>query len=382
VSTWAVVVAAGRGTRFGGESNKVYALLGGKTVLAHALERLEHSGVFDGMVLVHGDGELGYARASAARLSATVLYVPGGSSRTASVYNGLKALPDSADIVAVHDGARPLCPPDVIARCIDSARTRGSGVAASAVRDTIKRVDEQGVVLETPPRAELRAVKTPQCFRMPALLRHYERAIAEGWQATDDAQIAERCGEKVLLVPCSEDNLKITTPEDIRIAEALLGIRKLPRTGVGFDVHALVPGRKLILCGVAIPHETGLAGHSDADVATHALMDALLGACGMGDIGAHFPDTDPAYKDADSLELLRKVMAMLREQGHEVVNVDLIIMAQRPKLSPYRDNMRDNIAMAMRLDPAYVNIKMTTTERLGFIGREEGIAAQAVATVT
>ncbi len=205
---------------------------------------------------------------------------------------------------------------------------------------------------------------------------------AEGWDTTDDAGVAEMCGLTVRLVPCGEDNIKITGPEDIRVAEALLGARRVHRVGTGFDVHALAKGRKLILCGVEIPHETGLDGHSDADAAAHAVIDALLGACALGDIGMLYPDTDERYLGADSMMLLRDTAGRARGAGFTVDNIDVTIIAQRPKLSPYREAMRGQLAQALTLPVSAVNVKMKTAERLGFIGREEGIAAQAIAGVT
>ena len=378
---WAVVVAAGRGARFGGGVNKVYAALAGRPVLAYSLDNIAMSGVFDGIVVVHAPGEDALARMAVSDAKLPVLLVEGGERRQDSVARGLDVLPPETRIVAVHDGARPLAPPELFARCVAVARECGSGVAASPVRDTVKRVCGEETVLDTPDRNMLRAAKTPQCFRLGLLRAAYDEAREMRWDVTDDAQAVELSGNAVRLVPCGEDNIKITRAEDIRVAEAYMGITEMPRVGMGYDAHRLVQGRNLVLCGVRIPHEKGLEGHSDADVAAHAVSDALLGAAGVGDIGMLFPDTDASYKDADSMAMLENVVSCLRERGFKPSNIDVTIIAQRPKLSPYREAMAQGVARAAGLDVSCVCVKMTTTEHMGFTGREEGIAAQAVAVI-
>ena len=289
--------------------------------------------------------------------------------------------------MAIHDGARPLVTADVIARTLESAQKFGSGVAAVALKDTVKRVDEDSVVVDTPPRDKLRAVQTPQTFEA-GLIRKAHAAYALGERATDDAALAERMGVAVHLTEGDVENIKLTTPEDMLLARQVILKREgqkeekpMMRIGHGYDVHRLVENRKLILCGVEIPYTLGLLGHSDADVALHALMDALLGAAALGDIGRHFPDTDPAYKGADSGKLLDHVVALLEEKGYTVGNVDVTIICQRPKLKDYIEQMRENVARHLKVDIDCVNIKATTTEKLGFEGEGLGISSHAVACI-
>ena len=305
------------------------------------------------------------------------------------MYRGIKACSEEAKIIAIHDGARPLVTRDVIARTIDSAKEHGSGVAAVMLKDTIKRVDEQGCVIDTPIRDTLRAVQTPQTFDAKLIRAAHERfkhGNEAGLRATDDAMLAEWMGHTVRLTDGDVENIKLTTPEDMLLAGEVLVRRgeakkegATMRIGHGYDVHRLVEGRKLILCGVEIPHTVGLLGHSDADVAYHALTDALLGAAAMGDIGRHFPDTDPQYKGADSGKLLDHVMELIFAKGYVVGNVDVTIICQRPKLKDYIEQMRENVAAHLKVDIGCVNVKATTTEKLGFEGEGLGISTHAVA---
>ena len=276
---------------------------------------------------------------------------------------------------------------EVIARTLESAKKYGSGVAAVPLKDTVKRVNEGGVVVDTPPRDALRAVQTPQTFEAE-LIRRAHAAYALGERATDDAALAERMGVEVRLTEGDVENIKLTTPEDMLLARQVILRREgqkeekpMVRIGHGYDVHRLTEDRKLILCGVEIPYTLGLLGHSDADVALHALMDALLGAAALGDIGRHFPDTDPAYKGADSGKLLDHVVALLEEKGYAVGNVDVTIICQRPKLKDYIEQMRQNVARHLKVDADCVNIKATTTEKLGFEGEGLGISSHAVACI-
>ncbi|MCL1964590.1 MAG: 2-C-methyl-D-erythritol 4-phosphate cytidylyltransferase [Firmicutes bacterium] len=375
MSVWALIMAAGSGARMGLGHNKVLAPLAGMPVLARSAAAF--NGLVDGKIIVTRAEDMEAVRAMLP--SETV--VRGGKTRQQSVLRGLEALPARAEIVLVHDAARPLVTRRVIERCIASARAHGSGVAGVPVKDTIKRVDSHGAVWETPPRAALRAAQTPQAFGVVTLRAAIEALEARGEIATDDAAAIEASGGTVYMVEGAETNLKLTTPEDLRMAEWMLGDGPRGRVGHGYDAHRLVAGRPLILCGVTIPYEKGLLGYSDADVATHALMDALLGAAALGDIGCLFPDNDPAYKGISSMLLLRKVARLLREKGFSIGNADVTIVAQRPKLSPYRDAMVRAVAAALTIPPAAVNIKATTTEGLGFEGEGLGICAFAVSMI-
>lgn len=383
----AVIVAAGRGTRMGLERNKVLYPIGGAPIIVHTVRAFADSGLFDGgIVVVTGEGDMEEMRAMMARAGLDVTLVPGGADRQESVYHGIEACPPAAQIIAIHDGARPLVTREVILRTIESAKAYGSGVAAVPLKDTVKRIGVDGTVVDTPARDMLRAVQTPQTFSA-ALIRQAHAACQNGERATDDAMLMERMGHAVRLTEGDVENIKLTTPEDMLLTEQVLArrgaIRKektgMIRIGHGYDVHRLVEGRELILCGVHVPHTLGLLGHSDADVALHALTDALLGAAAMGDIGRHFPDTDPQYKGADSGMLLDHVMELIWEKGYVVGNVDVTIICQRPKLKDYIEQMRDNVAAHLRVDADCVNVKATTTEKLGFEGEGLGISTHAVA---
>ena len=358
--------------------NKTLAALGGETVLERSVRAFD--GLTDGVVVVYRAEDEETVRA----LRLPAVLAPGGDTRQASVLSGLHALPEDAEIVLVHDAARPFVSRETIKRCVESARKYGSGVAAIPVTDTIKRADENGRVLETLPRETLWAMQTPQAFRAAELRAAIETLQARGESATDDARAMEACGHTVRLVEGEAGNIKLTRPEDLAIARARIEKGRgetMLRTGHGYDAHRLVEDRKLILCGVEIPYEKGLLGHSDADVALHALMDALLGALALGDIGGHFPDSDAKYKGVSSMLLLREVAALLAAQGAAVNNVDVTILAQRPKLKPYIEQMRRNVAGALQIDVSRVSVKATTTEGMGFEGEGLGISAHAVALV-
>lgn len=389
----AVIVAAGRGTRMGLSINKVFARVGGMTVLERTIRVFaQYARVDGGIVVVATPGEEEKVRSllgEAGLLTRVKAVVTGGADRQASVFAGLRALGTREGMVLIHDGARPFVTGALIDRCIDSVCAYGSGVAAVPLKDTIKEIDEQGMAVRTPPREQLRAVQTPQAFELPLILAAHEQVEKTGIRATDDAALVEMMGQKVALVDGEVENIKITTPEDLdlgeRIAQKQDGKERRQmqtmRIGHGYDVHRLVEGRALILCGVHVPHSRGLLGHSDADVATHALMDALLGAAAMGDIGRHFPDTDPAYQDADSLVLLDHVMELLTQAGYTVGNVDMTLIAQQPKLKDFIPRMRENLARRLHVEEDCVNVKATTTEKLGFEGEQLGISAHAVACI-
>ena len=383
MKTIAVMACGGSGSRMNAGINKILLPLAGKTVIRRSLEAFD--GLIDEMVLSVRPGDEPLIRQEAA-LSG-VLYpvrmVPGGSTRQESVLNGLKSvLWDPEDVVLVHDAARCLVEPDLIRRVIASCRQSGSGVPAVPAVSTFKLCDESGHVTRTLPRASLYEIQTPQGFGGAALLRASLDAASGGLAVTDDASVMENAGYSVKIVPGSVRNVKLTTPEDYMNVESMLN-RSAPslRIGTGYDVHRLVENRKLILCGVEIPFELGLLGHSDADVALHALMDAMLGAAALGDIGRHFPDSDPQYKGISSLLLLKKTAELLQRSGYCLVNADVTIIAQKPKLLPYIPQMRENVAGAVSCRPDAISIKATTTEQLGFEGRMEGISAQAVCLI-
>ncbi len=379
----AVIVAAGRGTRMGLERNKVLYPLCGEPIIVHTVRAFE--ALFEGhVVVVTGRDDVSEMKEMLASAGLAAKVVEGGADRQESVLRGLEACDEQAEIIAIHDGARPLVTQKVIERTIESAKRYGTGVAAVPLKDTVKRVNEAGVVIETPRRDALRAVQTPQTFEASLIRRAHTQG---GERATDDAALVERLGVEVRLTEGDVENIKLTTPEDMLLAEQVL-LKRLGRKennamriGQGYDVHRLVEGRKLILCGVEVPYEKGLLGHSDADVAYHALMDALLGAAALGDIGRHFPDTDPRYKGADSGMLLDHVVELLEEKGYQVGNVDVTIVCQRPKLKDYIEQMRTNVARHLKVDLDCVNVKATTTEKLGFEGEGLGISSQAVACI-
>ena len=302
-------------------------------------------------------------------------FVIGGKERYESVQRALGSL-EGADIVLVHDGARPLVSKDIIKKCIEQTARLGSAVVGVKAKDTVKYCDGNEVV-HTPDRSRLWQVQTPQGFNYEKLKLAY-REVSDN--VTDDAQVYENAGNAVYMLEGEYSNIKLTTADDITLAKAFLGERKM-RIGNGFDVHAFSDNRRLILCGEEIEYEKGLLGHSDADDAVHALMDAMLGAAGMRERGYYCPETDPEYKGADSIALLKRVNQMLKELGYTVGNADITIIAQAPKLSPYIENMKKNLADALGIPHEDICVKATTTERLGFTGRKEGIAAQAVVLI-
>lgn len=389
----AVLAAAGSSSRMG--QDKLFMSFGGKSVVRRAAEAI--APFAQEKIAVCAPESL--QRMSRELEGTGFRVVPGGSSRALSVAAALKEL-EGGGIVLVHDGARPFVTPSVIEGCIETARRHGSAVAAVPCKDTVRRCSF-GRAAACFKRSEMYQMQTPQCFGLEKLKRAYSHMDANALAAcTDDAAVYEAAGEEIYLSPGDYANIKITTPEDAVFARALCpdsrseesacqadagdantyngdnGENKM-RIGNGFDVHALVKGRRLVLCGVEIPHETGLEGHSDADVALHALMDAMLGAAGLSDIGQCFPDNDPQYKNADSMKLLEKVADMLKMRALRVSSADITVIAQAPKLSPYISDMRANIAKALQLPQDRANVKATTTERLGFTGRKEGIAAMA-----
>jgi 2-C-methyl-D-erythritol 4-phosphate cytidylyltransferase / 2-C-methyl-D-erythritol 2,4-cyclodiphosphate synthase len=376
--TVALVAAAGRGSRFGGDRPKQYAALAGMPVLRRTLAALRGVPEIDAMrCIVHPDDGDAY-REAVAGLD-LLAPVPGGASRQESVRFGLESLADAPPaIVLIHDAARPFVDRPLVLRLLRALSSADGAIPGRPVTDTLTRVAD-GRTAGSIDRAGLVRAQTPQAFRYDAILAAHR--AASGRAHTDDAGVAEAAGLSVAVVPGSEDNIKLTTPEDMERAAALLARDRETRIGTGFDVHALGPGDHVVICGVRIPHEGGLVGHSDADVGLHALTDALLGAVACGDIGSHFPPSDPRWRGADSALFLAEAARLVRAAGGSIVNVDVTLICERPKIGPLREAMRARIADILAIDTSRVSVKATTTERLGFAGREEGIAAQAAASV-
>lgn len=376
----ALIVAAGRGTRIGGEIPKQYLPLLGRPILRHSLETFaRHPAIDKVRVVIHPDDRDLYEDAAAGL--ELLEPVPGGASRQDSVRLGLESLtPLAPDIVLIHDGARPLVSPATIAATIAALDAHPGAIAAVPMPDTLKK-DVRGHAAAGPDRAGLWRAQTPQTFRFAEILAAHRQA--GGAELTDDAAVAERAGLAVALVAGEEENLKVTNPADLARAERLL-LHRLGdvRTGNGYDVHAFGDaGRKLMLCGIDVPHERGLAGHSDADVALHAITDAVLGAIGEGDIGQHFPPSDARWKGASSDRFLEHAASLVAGRGGAIAHVDVTIVCERPKIGPHRAAMQARLAAILRIDADRVSVKATTTEKLGFTGRGEGIAALATATV-
>ncbi|MBP0583009.1 bifunctional 2-C-methyl-D-erythritol 4-phosphate cytidylyltransferase/2-C-methyl-D-erythritol 2,4-cyclodiphosphate synthase [Labrys sp. LIt4] len=382
----ALIVAAGRGSRVGGAVPKQYRLLGGRTVLARTLSLFERHPAVDSILTVIGTGDEDLFAACSAGISKQAGHVFGGSTRQASCLAGLKALiGDRPDIVLVHDAARPFASPALIDRAIEAARAHGAAVPGLAVTDTIKQIDLDGRVKATPERSLLRAVQTPQAFGFDLILSAHLAAAEAGIETlTDDGAVAEWAGHPLHIFEGEASNMKLTTESDFQRAEQaaneLAALGDI-RTGTGFDVHAFAEGDHVWLNGVKIPHDRTLKGHSDADVGLHALTDAILGAIGDGDIGSHFPPSDPQWKGASSDRFLAHAVRLVRARGGAIAHLDVTLLCEAPKIGPHRDVMRARIAEIAGIAVERVGVKATTTEGLGFTGRREGIAAMASATV-
>ncbi|MGK6313804.1 bifunctional 2-C-methyl-D-erythritol 4-phosphate cytidylyltransferase/2-C-methyl-D-erythritol 2,4-cyclodiphosphate synthase [Neorhizobium sp. DT-125] len=385
-----VIVAAGRGERAGSPENgpKQYRRIGGRPVIAHTLQQFllwHRSGPV--VAVIHPDDEALFAAATGALPGADrIVTTFGGETRQRSVYEGLKALSATeATHVMIHDGARPFIDHGVLDRIAEALDRGQEGVLpAMPVTDTLKRGGADGLVHETVPRAGLYAAQTPQSFLLSAIRTAHEKAAAlRREDFTDDAAIAEWAGLAVTLVEGSVDNIKLTVKRDIAMADEKLSQSALPdvRTGNGYDVHQLEAGDGVTLCGVFIPHDQKLSGHSDADVAMHALTDALLATCGAGDIGDHFPPSDMQWRGAPSKIFLDHAANLVRERGGTIMNADISLIAEAPKIAPHRQKMRENLADILGISVDRCSVKATTNEKIGFIGRREGIAAIATATV-
>jgi 2-C-methyl-D-erythritol 4-phosphate cytidylyltransferase/2-C-methyl-D-erythritol 2,4-cyclodiphosphate synthase len=378
----ALIVAAGRGSRFGGDLPKQYASIAGKPVLRRTVEAFRACASVQGIRVVISPADQALYEESVAGLALDPP-IPGGASRQQSVLRGLEALaPHPPAFVAVHDAARPFVRPAQIDACLAAAAADGvdGAVLGIPLADTLKRVDATDAISETVPRARLWRAQTPQVFRFAPLLAAHRsaagRGVSEQSALTDDAAVGELAGLKIVMVPGSEDNRKITTADDLARSVAVE-----TRTAFGFDVHAFAAGDAVMLGGIAIPHSQMLGGHSDADVALHALTDAVLGTIGAGDIGQHFPPSDPQWRGASSDRFLRHAVQLLAERGGRIVHLDLTLICEAPRIGPHRQAMSESIARIAGIPAERVSVKATTTEGLGFTGRREGIAAQAVATV-
>ena len=388
----AVIAAGGTGIRMNASVPKQFLEIAGKPIFLHTIERIASLEEVIQIILALPEAHIPAATAilSGLQLRIAAECVAGGSNRQESVHRGVCHAHSDADVIMVHDAVRPVCDRDTMRRVLDAAWETGAAVPGLPATETIQRVSRKGRVLATPPRSELFAIQTPQAFHAGILRSALDRAGAAGFVGTDESSVVRWAGHRVTVVPGSPDNIKITRPMDLEIAERLIsgnsrkedgadmGESRL-RVGQGIDFHRLVEGRPLILGGVEIPFALGLEGHSDADVLAHAICDALLGAAALGDIGQHFPDTDPAHRNRSSLEFLRAVRTKIEAAGWMIQNVDATLLAQRPKLMPHAPGMKKNIALALGISVSAVSVKATTTEGMNAEGRGEGISAQAIA---
>ncbi len=377
MSIAAIIPAAGSGTRMKLKHPKQYHLLGNAPILVHAIRPFIAHPDIDQVVVVAPQEHLEATRKLCANHDDQIIVVPGGKRRQDSVRAGYQALSKKTRLVVIHDGARPLVTNALINRCLEAAKKSGAAIAAIPVKDTLKQAASDGMIAATVDRRNLWQAQTPQVFAYSILGQAYHNKAAG--EATDEAMLIEGLGHHVALVDGDETNIKITRPADLLLAQQLMTKTSCPfRIGHGFDAHRFATQRKLILGGVEIPYDLGLAGHSDADVLSHALCDALLGATGKGDIGKHFPDTDPRFAGISSLKLLEQVCAAVKDDGYHIGNIDLTIVCQQPRLAPYLAAMRSQLATTCQNHEQTINIKATTTEKMGYTGRGEGISAHAV----
>jgi len=389
----AIVAAGGQGARLGGGELKQLRLVGGRAILERSVSAfVAHPAITEVIVALPQylvDDPPPYLRGHA-DAAKPVRLVAGGERRQDSVANAFRAAAPASELIVIHDAARPFVSAEVITRTIEAAVQSGAAVAALPARDTVKHADgpaEAGrpvrVVKETIPRETIFLAQTPQAFRRDVLAAAFDYATRTHAEGTDEAALAERAGRTVRLVDGDASNIKITTPEDLVLAEAIAGRApaRTGRAGTGYDLHRLAAGRPLVIGGVTIPSDRGAVGHSDADVACHAITDAILGAAGRGDIGRLFPDTDPRWQGASSLDLLARAVAVVREGGYEIGNVDVTIILETPKIRDYVSAMREAIAGAIGIDADRVSVKGKTNEGVDAVGRGEAIAAHAIALV-
>ncbi len=377
-----IVVGAGRGTRHGGEVPKQYQLLGGTPVFTRTLMAfLNHTRINTVVAVIAEEAAPLFASISEGLAVRTVF---GGASRTASVHAGLMALADTPpDLVLIHDAARPLISQTLITTLIDAADQNTGAAPGRTLSDALKRIDDTAQAGEDVGRAGLVSVQTPQVFPFEALNKAY-KALADDEDLPDDLAVARAAGIKCKIIPGDVDNFKITNPGDLERAERIMQPKtktSLCVTGTGYDVHRLIPGTQMMLCGVPIKGDLALQGHSDADAALHALTDALLGTIGAGDIGDHFPPSDSQWKNVDSTVFLQKALDLLGQQNARLRHVDLTIICEKPKIKPHREAMCARLGELLGLEPSHISIKATTTEGLGFTGRGEGLAVMATVTV-
>lgn len=375
----AIIAAGGIGTRFGGDRPKQLLTLGGRPILERSVEAFLRHPRVHAVVVALPDALAAEPPAYLRSSGRPLIVVAGGARRQDSVARAVAAVPADTGVVVIHDAARPLVPARLIDETIDAAIAHGAAIAALSATDTVKRGGADRTITGTLPRSEIFLAQTPQAFRLD-VLRDALALASTATDATDEAMLAELAGHPVHLVEGARENLKITTPEDLLLAERLVrpAIPAL-RIGNGYDLHRLVPGRPLILGGVTIPYEKGLDGHSDADAVCHAVTDALLGAAAAGDIGRHFPDTDPAWKGADSVRLLQRAAEIVAGAGFSIVNLDVVVIAQRPKLAPHVDAMRARLAEALGITAGQISIKGKTNEQVDSMGEGLSIAVHAVA---
>lgn len=387
MKTVAVIPAGGSGKRLKSHIAKQYLLLDGVPVLVQTLRAFQNSPDIDEIILALPAEDIVHIRQELVEkysLTKIVNAVPGGAQRQDSVKNGLDAIKGDCGIVVIHDAVRPFVTEELISRVVGEAKATGAAVAGVKTKDTIKEVGENDIVGRTVPREKLWLVQTPQAFQYELLKEAYKSACDEKFYGTDDASLVERMGKEVKMVEGFYENIKITTNEDMQTADALMKRKTksaLPRIGLGYDSHRFAENRKLILGGVEIPFDRGLQGHSDADALIHAVCDALLGAAAAGDIGRHFPDNDPQYKNISSMILLEKVGKIIKAKGFAVNNIDVTVLMEAPKLAPHADGMIANLARALKIPEESISIKAKTNEGMGFVGRNEGVAVFAAATL-
>jgi 2-C-methyl-D-erythritol 4-phosphate cytidylyltransferase/2-C-methyl-D-erythritol 2,4-cyclodiphosphate synthase len=367
---------------------KQYLLLDHLPVLVHTLKAFQQAKIIDEIILVLPPDDVASAQKQLINkygLTKVTAVIAGGKERQDSVRNGLAGINGKCDVVVIHDAVRPFVIQELIHQVVAAAKNTGAASAGVKAKDTIKETKKNNLVAATIPRQNLWLTQTPQAFKFDLLKKAYTAAYRDKYYGTDDASLIERIGAKVKMIDGSYENIKITTPEDLIMAKALMkkktGSKMNFRNGFGYDSHRFAYGRKFILGGVEIPFDKGLQGHSNADALLHAICDALLGAAGCGDIGRHFPDTDAAYKDISSIILLKRVKKIIAAKGFSINNIDATVVMEMPKLAPYAAQMVSNIARALDIAETSVNIKAKTNEGMGFIGRNEGVAVFAMATV-